>query len=78
MSDSLIDPITELSDPFNAKYSGSCRLQHCEKNRTIEQGDVCQYVGGDLMHMVCARRVVRQQAAPLCGTCWLYHAGECP
>lgn len=73
-----IDPIRDVSEPFNAKYTGRCSLMTCEKSATIEQGDVCQYVDGELMHMVCARRVVREQAAPLCTDCWCYHVGECP
>lgn len=74
-----LDPAVDISDPFNAKYSGWCKLNTCERKREIQIGDVCQYVSGDLMHMACARRVARQQTAPLCGTCWLYHPeGECP
>ena len=78
-----IDPVSDVTDPFNARYTGTCQLPTCEKRRrgddhgTIEQGDVVQYVLGALVHMVCARRIVRNQVAPLCKTCWLYHAGEC-
>lgn len=73
-----LDPISDVSSPFNAKYDGACQLDTCMRHRVIEQGDVCQFVLGALMHMSCARRVVRNQAAPLCEKCWLYHAGGCP
>lgn len=73
-----IDPNSDdLSAPFNARYHGQCALMTCERGREIEQGDVAQYVLGDLMHMVCARRVVREQTAPLCDKCWQYHQGGC-
>ena len=75
-----IDPIHDVSPPFNAKYGGRCDLPTCEKNHgRVEPGDVIQCVGkgNGIMHMVCARRVVRNQAAPLCQTCWNYHEGTC-
>lgn len=72
-----IDPITDISAPFNARYGGLCSLGSCERKQLIDHGDVCQYVEGQLMHMVCARRVAREQSAPLCKDCWCYHEGEC-
>lgn len=72
-----IDPVGDVSPPFNARYRGRCSLDTCEKGGDIEQGDVVQYLHDTLMHMTCARRIVRQQSAPLCSTCWCYHQGEC-
>jgi hypothetical protein len=73
------DRVMTLSDEFNAKYRGWCALQTCERRQEIEQGDVCQYVDGHLMHMVCARRVQRGQSENLCADCFQYHnSGECP
>ena len=72
-----LDPAVDISGPFNAKYSGTCALDTCERKQVIEIGDVIQFVCDHVMHMVCARRVAREQTAPLCGTCWRYHRGEC-
>ncbi len=72
-----MNPISDLSAPFNARYAGRCTLMTCERRSVIEPGDVVQYVVDELMHMVCARRVAREQTAPLCEKCWCYHAGLC-
>lgn len=78
MSDNFF-ATTAPASTFNAKYQGRCALPTCERRNEIEQGDVCQYVDGELMHMVCARRVERGQAEKLCPDCYCYHAGdECP
>lgn len=69
--------LSELSDPFNARYKGTCNLETCERRQRIDQGDVVQYIEGVIYHMVCARRIMREQVAPLCKDCWNYHNGEC-
>lgn len=72
-STGTLDPANDVSPPFNAKYAGTCSLPTCERGGVVEQGDVCQYVLESLVHMVCARRIAREQTAPLCQGCYHYH-----
>jgi hypothetical protein len=50
---------TPRSEFFNARYGGFCEYVQCYKHNTIEIGDGCEYYGGDLMHMRCARAAQR-------------------
>ena len=64
------------SKPFIAKYHGHCEGD-CDDS--IEPGEQVSYVDDELMHVYCIpRHQVQTRVTPVCSSCYLQHAGECP